>query len=81
MIYRGFEIRERGRSFLAERPLPGEKAIYRIAGKTLKDLRELRLPRIGNVESFKTDFNKLLVAFDNVPAIDLTWMDSLTFLS
>jgi len=40
MIYRGFEIRERGRSFLAERPLPGEKAIYRIAGKTLKELHD-----------------------------------------
>lgn len=41
MTYRGFSIVERGRgAYLAERPLPGEKAIYRIAGKTLKELQD-----------------------------------------
>ena len=41
MSYRGFSITERGRNaYLAERPLPGQKAIYRLSGKTLKELQD-----------------------------------------
>lgn len=42
------------------------------------DLGKLRLPHIGNVDSWKTGFDKLTTALSNVPAIDLTWMDSIT---
>ncbi|MRG96000.1 hypothetical protein [Polyangium spumosum] len=40
MRYRGFQIVARGRSLIAERPLPEENAIYKIAGKTLAELHE-----------------------------------------
>lgn len=40
MSYRGFQITSRRRSYLAERALPEQNAIYRLAGKTLAELHD-----------------------------------------
>ena len=36
--YRGFKVRDTGRSYIGERPLPEHRAIYRLVGGTLREL-------------------------------------------
>lgn len=38
MTYRGFTIKQLDRSYIGEHPIPSQRAVYRLVGRTLKEL-------------------------------------------
>ena len=38
--YRGFRLKDTGRSYIGERPIPEQHAVYRLAARTLAELKD-----------------------------------------